>query len=46
MSGKVLTGLSLDYFQTNHRPNSIMGLPKSLDQFAITVRGGGKVNPT
>lgn len=38
--------LSLDYFQTNHYQNSIVGLPECLDQFAITVGGGGKVNPT
>lgn len=46
MSGKELTGLSLDYFQTNHRLNGIMGLPDCLDQFAITVGEGRKVNPT
>lgn len=45
MLGKVLIRLSLDYFQTNHYQNSIVGLTECLDQFAITV-GGGKVNPT
>lgn len=46
MSGKALNGLSLDYIQTNHCLNGIIGLSESLGQFAITVDGKGKVNST
>lgn len=46
MSRKMLTGLSLGYFQTNHCLTGIVGLPEGLEQFAITVEGGGNINPT
>lgn len=46
MSGKVLNGLSLDYFQTNHCLNGIIGLFESFGQFAIIVDGRGKVTST